>query len=63
MGYNSSEFNKMDHYAKKTLKQLQDTAKFFADRVEEVPRHRMVNEELQLIKMLIADRIGKNKKL
>ena len=58
MGTNSSVFDKDAHYASKSTKQLEALVVFWKEAIAKHP-HRFANEELGLVQMLLAQRIGK----
>lgn len=61
MGFNSEKFDKDAHYAAKSTKELESLVVFWKEAVVKHPQHKMANEELGLVQMLLAERIGKKK--
>lgn len=59
MAYNSPKFDKDAHYAAKTTKQLEQLVVFWNDVLSQYPDRKIANEELNLVKMKLAERIGK----
>ena len=67
MGYNTSKFDKDAHYAAKTTKDLEQMVVFWEKAIAEydVVRfkgpHNIAINELHIVKMKLAERIGKKK--
>lgn len=59
MAYNTKQFDKDAHYAAKTTKQLEQLVMFWNDVLSQYPDRKIANEELNLVKMKLAERIGK----
>jgi hypothetical protein len=60
MGHNSSKFDKEAHYAEMTPKKLEELIVFYKAAIAKYPRSMTVcNEELGLVQMKLAERIGK----
>lgn len=67
MAYNSPKFDKDAHYASKTTKQLEELIVFWKDAIAHYNDYpspigcpKMASEELALVQMKLAERIGKN---
>jgi hypothetical protein len=67
MGYNTSKFDKDAHYASKTTKELEKLVVFWEKAISEYdvvrfkgPPNQWINE-LHIVKMKLAERIGKKK--
>ena len=58
MGHNSSKFDKDAHYAAKSTKQLEELVVFWKEAMVKHP-YKVANEELGLVQMKLAERIGK----
>ena len=66
MGYNSSKFDKDAHYASKSTKELERLVVWWENAINEFlcrndKPHNMAINELAIIKMKLAERIGKKK--
>ena len=61
MGYNSTKFDKDAHYAAKSTKDLEKLVVFWKEAIVKHPNHKMANEELAIVQMKLAERIGKKK--
>lgn len=61
MGTNSSRFDKDEHYAAMSAKQLESLVVFWTKAVADHPQHKIANEELALVQMKLAERIGRKK--
>jgi hypothetical protein len=59
MGHNSTKFDKDAHYASKSTKQLEELVVFWKEAIAKHPEGKMANEELGLVQMKLAERIGK----
>jgi hypothetical protein len=59
MGHNSTKFDKDAHYASKSTKQLEELVVFWKESIAKRPEGKMANEELGLVQMKLAERIGK----
>jgi len=65
MGYNSSKFDKDAHYASKSTKQLAELVVFWEKRIAEYEQkqfghsHTIAINELAIVKMKLAERIGR----
>jgi len=60
MAYNSSKFDKDAHYAAMPTKQLQELITFWKKRISEhVNHHPRAHNELALVQMKLAERIGR----
>jgi hypothetical protein len=67
MAYNSSKFDKEAHYASKSTKQLEELVVFWQKAIAEYdqirfkgPPNQWINE-MHIVKMKLAERIGKRK--
>jgi hypothetical protein len=65
MAYNSPKFDKDAHYASKTTKQLEELIVFWKETIAHYNESpigcpKMASEELALVQMKLAERIGKH---
>jgi hypothetical protein len=62
MGCNTSKFDKDAHYASKSTKQLEELVKFWETSIAHFNgTHNIAINELHIVKMKLAERIGKKK--
>jgi len=61
MGTNSSKFDKNEHYDAMSANQLKDLIAFWTESVKKYPQHKIAIEELGLLQMKLAERIGRKK--
>lgn len=63
MGYNTKHFDHEAHYASKSIKELEALLKQAQDHVNKYPEfeHSWHNEYIHMLKLRIAERIGKKK--
>ena len=60
MAYNNgNKFDKNAHYDAKTTKQLETLIAHWKDSVVKYPQCKVINEELGIVQMKLAERIGK----
>ena len=58
-GSNSSSFDQMANLKSKSNKELDELVKFWQRALEKNPNHKVANDQLHIIKMIRAERIGK----
>lgn len=61
MGYNSSKFDKDAHYAAKSTKELEKLVVFWKEAIAKHPHHSIGINELAIVQLKLAERIGKKK--
>ena len=60
MAYNNgAPFDKDAHYAGMSVSQLEKSVVAWKEAVVKYPQHKLFNEELELVRMKLAERIGK----
>jgi hypothetical protein len=58
-GNNSSSYDNIADLKSKSNKELDDLVKFWQNALEKNPNHKVANDQLHIIKMLRAERVGK----
>ena len=62
MSYNSPKFDKDAHYAAMSRRELEALVARYEEFLRKHPAGTTINEELQLVRMKLAERVGRNKK-